>query len=48
MRTYVIFSTDELSELINGNRVDDDANHITYISEEGYKKMQERRQNDRD
>ena len=48
MRTYVIFSEEELEELALGNSIDDDANNITYISKKGYDDMLERRQNERD
>ena len=44
----MIFSEEELEELTRGNGVDDDANHITYISKKGYDDMLERRQNERD
>lgn len=48
MRTFVIFSDDELVDMLHGEPVEDEANHITYISEEGYENRKERRKDERD
>lgn len=48
MRTLVIFSDEELVDMLHGEPVEDETNCITYISEDGYKKRQERRNDERD
>lgn len=48
MRTFVIFSDEELVDMLHGEPVEDETNRITYISEDGYKKRQERRKDERD
>lgn len=46
MRTFVIFSDDELVDMLHGEPVEDETNHIAYISEDGYKRYREKQGSD--
>lgn len=42
MVTYIIFSQEELINMMEGDIIEDEANHIYYVSEEGYRKLHEK------
>lgn len=46
MRQFVIFSEKELNLMYFGGQVEDDVNHITYMSEAAYKKYLENKEED--
>lgn len=48
MRQFVIFSEEEIEKLYIGKPVEDEVNHITYMSEDAYKRyLEEREEEDR-
>lgn len=48
MRQFVIFSEEEIERLYIGKPVEDEVNHITYMSEDAYKRyLEEREEEDR-
>ena len=46
MRTYVIFSDEELVDMLHGEPAVDETNRITYVSEEGYEKIRKKQESD--
>lgn len=46
MRQFVIFSEEEIEKLYIGKPVEDEVNHITYMSEDAYKRYLEEREED--
>ena len=46
MRQFVIFSEEEIERLYIGKPVEDEVNHITYMSEDAYKRYLEEREED--
>lgn len=44
MRQFVIFSEEEIDKLCVGNPVEDEVNHITYMSEAAYEKYLEKKE----
>lgn len=48
MRQFVIFSEAEVEKLYIGKPVEDEVNHITYMSEDAYKRyLEEKEEEDR-
>lgn len=48
MRQFAIFSEEEIEKLYIGKPVEDEVNHITYMSEDAYKRyLEEREEEDR-
>lgn len=41
MQSFVIFSNEELADMISGKSVEDEVNNITYVNEDTYKKILE-------
>lgn len=46
MRQFVIFSEEEIDKLCIGQPVEDEVNHITYMSEAAYKKYLKEKEED--
>lgn len=46
MKTFVMFSEEEIEQMCIGQPVEDEVNHITYMSEAAYKKYLKEKEGD--